>query len=305
MKTREIEEIIDLLPKGRTKYFYYKDKYAVDLLSYAFEEASIADIKRSRFSGLLRKPIVSDCISSIGTKTLRSKDLEDVWPDDIEPYLLTLGKWGYDRHGERDYYQTTTSDANLVLQLNFSNRHNAAFRRYVGEEYRSPYAYYGHPIAPVPNHTLAWARIDLSLDSGEALIEEIQTDWIRRGNQELIYYRNRLEDLSLSERRRLTYLECVLSPHVKMWREAILAAAIWFLYREIGLSKIYYHSYESGCRLKRIDQRRPPRSLYEELPRRFCFETWNGVPRFLEDDLRKNRLNPRFYFSDFGKKIGG
>ena len=243
MKTCEIEEIIESLPKGRTKYFYYKDKYAVDLLSYVLEDASVAQIKKSRFSGLLRKPIVGECISSLGTSRLRSDDLEDVWSEQVEPYLLTLGKWGRDRHGARGYYQTTTADANLVLQLNFSNLHNAAYKRYVGEGERSPFAFYGHPIAPAPNHTLAWARIDLNLDSNEALIEEVQTDWIRKASAQMRFYKDRESDLSPVERGQLIYLEHYLSPHVTLWREAILSAAIWFLYREIGISKIFYHSY--------------------------------------------------------------
>lgn len=28
--------------------------------------------------------------------------------------------------------------------------------------------------------TLAWSRIDFDFDTGEALIEEIQSDWVRR-----------------------------------------------------------------------------------------------------------------------------
>ncbi|MCH6257366.1 hypothetical protein MLD52_12470 [Puniceicoccaceae bacterium K14] len=300
MKLREIDDILDAFPKGRTKYFYFKDKYAIDLLSYAFDDSSIDAIKRSQYSGLLKKPIVRQRLSSIGTNRLRSDDWVDVWSNDVEPYLLTLGKWGHDKHGERYYYQTTNTDANLVLQLNFSNLHNSAFRRYVGDGDRNPYAFYGHPIAPAPYYTLAWARLDLSLDTNEALIEEIQTDWIRKANSEKAYLDTIPNELTSKERHRLHYLSECLAPHVKIWQEAILAAAIWFIYREIGISRIYYHSHKSGCRLKGIEDRLPPRSLYETLPRKFCFEAVDTIPEFLIPAIRKKKIKPRFYFLDLG-----
>ena len=36
-----------------------------------------------------------------------------------------------------------------------------------------------HPVASGGELTLAWSRIDLDLDRGEALVEEIQSDWVR------------------------------------------------------------------------------------------------------------------------------
>jgi hypothetical protein len=39
---------------------------------------------------------------------------------------------------------------------------------------------HGHPIAPKPKHTMAWVRIDIAPDLSHALIEEIQTDWLRQ-----------------------------------------------------------------------------------------------------------------------------
>jgi hypothetical protein len=35
-----------------------------------------------------------------------------------------------------------------------------------------------HPIRRSPS-TLAWSRVDIDFENGEALIEEIQTDWVR------------------------------------------------------------------------------------------------------------------------------
>lgn len=42
----------------------------------------------------------------------------------------------------------------------------------------SHFNYCGHPVSRQRN-TLAWARLDLDLNSATALIEEIQSDWIR------------------------------------------------------------------------------------------------------------------------------
>ena len=46
----------------------------------------------------------------------------------------------------------------------------------------------GHPVLapgerPYFRETLAWARIDLDLVSSEALVEEIQSDWVRCANR--------------------------------------------------------------------------------------------------------------------------
>jgi hypothetical protein len=48
MKKKDADEVIQILPKGRTKFYYFKDKYALDLLQMALEEeASVANLKRS------------------------------------------------------------------------------------------------------------------------------------------------------------------------------------------------------------------------------------------------------------------
>ena len=48
-----------------------------------------------------------------------------------------------------------------------------------GAERDDPFYYSGHPGRAGQNATLAWARIDFDLGSGDALIEEIQSDRIR------------------------------------------------------------------------------------------------------------------------------
>ena len=140
-----------------------------------------------------------------------------------------------------------------------------------------------HPVSQGKDRTLAWSRIDIDLARDEALIEEIQTDWIR----EALKARRRAEkycgsillygDRVISDKVK-KYVDVVLAPHIKVWDEAMLAATIWFLREEIGISRIYYHTHESGAALKRINYCKPPRSLYTKLPKRFCFKETDERP---------------------------
>lgn len=301
MKTELIDEIAAILPQDRTKYHYFKDKYAVDLLSWILEDHATAEVKASRFSGLLKKPIVKQAVSLIGDGRMRGTDFEDVWAPEATPYLLTVGRWGANRHNNRGWYQTTGRDANLVLQLNFSNLHNRPYLSHVGDAHR-PFEFDGHPLARWPFRTLAWSRIDLSFESDEALIEEVQTDWIRYGLSRHAALKARLCSLSGRDKKVFHYLDQVLLPYAQGWQETILSASLWFIYRELGISKVFYHTHASGCSLKRIDSRLPPRSLYETLPRAFCFKRVGVAPCFLEGVLGR-KSNPLFYLLDFGKGL--
>lgn len=301
MKTRQIEEIAAILPQERTKYLYFKDKYALDLLSWLLDEHAVAEVKASQFSGLLKKPVVREAMSYLGGSRLSGSDFENVWGAEVIPYLLTIGSWGTDRHKDRGWYQTTGRDANLVLQLNFSNVHNAAYRTHVDDTYR-PFEFSAHPVARWPFRTLAWARLDLCFELDEALIEEVQTDWIRYGSRRYDYLNSLGGDLSLENRKVLRYLKDVLLPYAALWQETILSAALWFIHRELGISKVYYHTHASGCALKRIDTQLPPRSLYEALPRKFCFKRVREIPQFLKADI-KRKLDPEFYLLDFKRGL--
>ena len=141
------------------------------------------------------------------------------------------------------------------------------------------------------NHeTLAWSRMDIDLARGEALIEEIQNDWLRFAKR---WQRCASKQFSCTNCRIKSqkdqvsfYLEHILKPYYKIWSEAMLAATLWFLYRELGINKIFYHNYETGCQLKKITGRKPPRSIYTDLPRQFCFTKTTLAPQFLLQDKR-------------------
>jgi hypothetical protein len=79
---------------------------------------------------------------------------------------------------------------------------------------------------------------------------------------------------------------------MRQWAEAMLAATIWFLREELGIKTIFYHTFDSGCRLKGIEDTLPPRSLYTVLPKKFCFEETDRLPGFLalENNKRMRRI---------------
>lgn len=88
------------------------------------------------------------------------------------------------------------------------------------------------------------------------------------------------------------YYNDVVAPHAKLWDEAMLSAAIWFLVNELGLRQIYLHDHETGCKLKNVTFSQPPRSLYTKLPQRFCFQKSKQGPDFLfeKSDRRLRKL---------------
>lgn len=79
------------------------------------------------------------------------------------------------------------------------------------------------------------------------------------------------------------YVEGVLAPHMKQWDEAMRAATLWYLVRQLGVKKIAYYGFETGARLKGFGHKecKPPKSLYTQLPKRFCMEKSNDLPDLL------------------------
>ena len=307
MEKKLIQEIIECLPKDRTKFYYFKDKYVLMLLSYLVKNGTtVRDIEKSQYKRLLQKPLIQRILQKTGSKELSSNELGSYWPDEYQCYLLTLDLWGDDDRWSRFYNQTSRPGWNLVLQLNFSSEHNSFYKKLIKPREFHPFHAYGHPIVNEEgSHTLAWARIDIDLQRDEALIEEIQNDWIRRALKSVKVVssydngeipRNRhlpgyVEDLGCNAASLFQYVENILKPHVKLWEEAMLSSAIWFLKEEIGISSIFYHTFDLGCRLKRIDGRKPPKSLYTKLPQRFCFSKTSRTPSFLLSKNNRTIIN--------------
>jgi len=200
--------------------------------------------------------------------------------------VLALDHW----HG----FQTSRSGPgghNLVLQLNFTREHMQVLQRRFGgtDLFNSP----AHPVQQGEGvkrrETLAWARIDLDLKRDEALIEEVQSDWVSTLDW-AVRYGWKFEGETISAAQLKAYKELELNWISRQWAEAMLAATLGFLRRELGISRIFFHTWEGGNLTKKIGRSVPPRSLYSQLPKRFCMRRTKDWPRFLRDDRRLRRL---------------
>ncbi len=292
MRDRVPREVWPSLPAAGVEFPYFKDRYALQLLAYAAADG------RPPFASLLQKPTIRRILAE-ARRTRGGWDLLDSYfPPTTELYHLTFALWGEET--DETWYQTSRPGFNLVVQLNFPLAHDRAYRRCVRPDASDPpFEWDAHPIHQKGRHTLAWSRIDFDLARGEALIEEVQSDWVR-------YVRRVAERAQVSLReghfappswvglgcdaqQLVRYAEHVLANHRRLWDEAVLAASLWLLREHLGIRRIFMHTLEGGCALKRMAGCPPPRSLYENLPRAFCFERVHGAPRFLQEHLEQSR----------------
>ena len=292
MDTSLLNFILKTVDVQHIPYYYFKDKYALDLLSYALgpQTLKISQLKKSPWGFLLQKEILQRITATLPRQRLGREHLFCYWPQNYHRYSLSVGRWGeYSKHRNDDWYQTSRPGVNLVLQMNFGKQHNDGYYRLIRpREDHHPFENDSHPVAQ-RGHTLAWARLDIDLDTGEALIEEIQNDWLRNAKEMMrLLEQNRLRyllyygDTTPEQLRR--YYQQEVQPHERVWDEAILAAALWFIRKELGISRIYYHTFASGNIMKQLRGSYPPRSLYTKLPRRFGFQQTDEAPQFLRQD---------------------
>jgi len=303
-----LDEVIACLPTERTVFHYFKGQYAFNLLSYATKkQESVSAIKRSPFQSLLNQPDVKTLLSGLGSGQLSPALFEYAWQASSQPFVLTVAGWGDSNQWN---YQTSRKGCNLVLQLNFSEQHNQAYQRLVKPEDDYVFNFSGHPVLDRTEcqryrNTLAWSRIDIDLTTGEALIEEVQSDWVRRVKYclqalqrgERSYY---LDRCNCKPEQFIEYAKNIMQPYNSVWAEAMLMATVEFIYKELGINKIYYHTYETGAQIKQVFGGAPPRSLYSDLPKKFCFQMTRNDPTFIKTDryfLRKKRRvnDPKWY----------
>ncbi len=306
MDKKLVNEIIACMPKERTIFRYFKGRYAFMLLNSIIGDGdTIANIKTTSFSSLLEKAEIKPALAMAGKGFITPKELQSIWPGDTYNFLLTVGRWGSNCH---HWDQTSRRGNNLVLQLNFSTQHDGTYNRMVKPTEESYLNYYAHPVLGFYERDyfreiLAWSRIDLDFSNGEALIEEVQCDWLRRATCLLNaakFYKKRNKKLDRSWKVKgnlddiIKYCEGVINSYSKIWSEAMLAATIEFIQNEIGIKKIYYHSDSTGYKVKNIHYTKPPRSLYSKSPNKFCFTKTNEAPEFLYQDK---------YFKHIYKKV--
>ena len=293
-----VKEIQDCLCGERTLFHYYQDQYAIYLLSRLVDwekRIAIRHLRCGRLARLLDRPLIKDLLSKCGDGFVNKKVLEGCWHDSFESYVLTLGDWGC--YSDWSWDQISRPGKNLVLQLNVSGKWAVQFQRIMK---MPPNQFFdsGHPLSDTRTMTLAWARLDIDFETDEALIEEIQSDSIRdvarlhrraclvlsKGKKTFTY-----DGIEFDAQVFIDVAEPFLVRFNKNWQEAMLTAAISFIFDELGISNIYYHSFETGNKMKNVRWSHPPRSLYTDLPQKFCFDSKAQAPEFLWRDKRVKR----------------
>jgi len=172
--------------------------------------------------------------------------------------------------------------------VNFPTGHAEALAQLTPSQTRKSFEYCDHPIRIKGRPTMSWARLDICLDTGVALIEEIQSDWFRNVSEQCVRLR-RQKPKSRELRNLERYQATLIKRYVKDWEKVTLFAALKLLREEFGCRTIYMHQPKTGVKLKSIRWgAHPPRSIYTKLPRTFCFQPTDMVPAFLERIQSKN-----------------
>ncbi len=297
MDIKSIQEILACFSQDKTVFCYGKDQYAVFLLSEIIgDTCTITVLKQSVFTKLLNTPLVQALSAKAGDGRLSKDRLHSVWPKNAEAFLLTLGVWG---SNDRNYDQTSRDGYSLVLQLNFCHQHDRLFDELTRPKQHC-FNYHAHPVLKRQQRayfreTLAWARLDADFKHNEVLIEELQTDWLRTARDIVDdYRRGRLKPANYGtettpEKLNL-YARKVLDTYGNLWQEAMLTAALQFSTQELGIRDIYMHTPDTGAAIKRIRYSQPPRSLYSDLPKKFCFRQTNQAPRFIAKTKQYRKL---------------
>ncbi|MEM9531810.1 MAG: hypothetical protein AAGA23_12925 [Pseudomonadota bacterium] len=281
MDDQLVQEFVRCEAGKRRCFSYFKGRYALLLLKYALGDGcAIAELRKTPFQSLLKKPAVKPALQWAGDGRLTPDLLDFSWQEPALDFVVSFSQFS-------GWCQTSRTGANLVIQLNFSKSAQRAYERALRPVEHAALQGWGHPVDRWSRETLAWVRVDLDLDDEEALIEEIQCDWLRVVDNLLVAHRNDPKDAAVWSQLRTTVgalrrYHQALKPYRQIWAEAALAAALDYLLGDLGIRRVFYHQFETGCRLKGIDWRdAPPRSLYTELPRRFCMQATDSGPQFL------------------------
>ncbi|MBS9778459.1 MAG: hypothetical protein KGV50_06815 [Gammaproteobacteria bacterium] len=309
MDKKQLDEVLACFENERRTYRYFSDKYCVDILSrWLGEGKSISEIKRSPLAGFLHRPWVKAHLAKLGGNRLTADALALWWRDGEQHFQQTLAAWS-DTYDWR-WGQTSRRGYNLVLQLNFTQSHNRDYDKWIKGSRFCVYNASYHPVYQgEERHTMAWARIDISDDLSEALIEEIQTDWLRDADSTLRRTKDNQCQCVCCKKRHTEgkekferYHEKHIVPLRDVWSEAILNAALSLLFDDIGVERVFYHDFDTGNVLKHIDCGKPPRSLYTQLPKRFGFAKTTAIPTFLDNKSTVKRLSkvaePMFYIME-------
>ncbi|WP_136658340.1 hypothetical protein [Nitratireductor sp. XY-223] len=304
MKREEAYSLIERLPKD-LKFFYFRDREAAWLLLQLIDGSrNISDLRKTRYGKLLQRPLIKECISIKGDGKISAEDLlpaaepdtgvpeggwsrsqaavlESSYDNPWHDFRISFDIWD----GESDpFAQVSRPGVNVVMQLSFSSDHSAYLGKLRQDNARERFEFEEHPIRVEGNPTLAWARLDIDAKSRTALIEEIQSDWLRIAKkrvQRLAKYQPESYALQIYRQ----YLREIEDRYARDWPRATMLVALKILVKELGCRTIYFHTPESGEALKH--NHNAPKSLYTDLPTHFCFAKTKRWPPFIRRSVRK------------------
>lgn len=291
------------LPEERT-FNYYADKESPWLLARRMPPAArVAALKRGRCGPLLERPLVAPMVAACGGVLQRADVSAVACAEDVgaaplsaaatagclaaaavpwHDFALSFATW---RIGDNDpHAQMSRPGGNLVVQLGFSSEHAALMSRHLVPGARKAFEYAAHPIRRQGRPTLAWARVDIEGDV--ALIEEVQSDWLRAAVHQVRHASQRAPR-SRELRAIAAYERDIAARYGALWPRAMLLATLDVLERECAVRTVYMHQSATGALLKGIRGTQPPRSLYGALPKRFGFEAVREAPPFLRKRWRR------------------
>lgn len=142
-----------------------------------------------------------------------------------------------------------------------------------------------HPHA---NNQLGWARIEISPDKEYMLVDEIQIDHMNAVYQ--LKYLKKPELVKVKEALKSRYnlndleFEELLNEYFNIFKDFpnIASIAVEKFARQNGIKRIFWHTYESGVRLKGND---PPKSLYTTTPKEHFYLPSGEKPFGLEGEF--------------------
>ncbi|MEL7278852.1 MAG: hypothetical protein AAGK79_00740 [Pseudomonadota bacterium] len=288
-------------------FHYYRDRESAWLLqAHLKDDTPVRAVRQTTRAKLLDRPLIKP-LAAGGGGVLRHHDLRVLARADCvldydalsAPGVAALeavydAPWmdfeiTYDIWQDRDWQwaQMSRPGANLVVQLGFPSDHALLLQRTIGKADRDKFECDLHPVRTSGRPTLAWARLDIDVKSGTALIEELQSDWLR-------FVRRYVRDLTDARprsrvlRNTQAYEAGLTAQYDKVWAKALLTHVLILLRDRLGLRDVFMHQPVPGAMLKSIDRRLPPRSLYTDLPKSFCFTPTRDVPDFLRIKRRKH-----------------
>ena len=323
MKPDDISVFRQILPETMP-FPYYPDRESAWRLSCVMtEDAKVASLRDQGLGSVLSKPLMKPLVARCGGVLLQRDvvaiahadrapgmpdlsdagrlALDELYAQSWYGFELSFSEWGVG--GDRNWCQMSRRGGNLVVQLAFPPDHAELMGRFGAPFSRKDLEYGDHPIRQDGRPTLAWARLDIDLETGTALIEEVQSDWLRFAKDELdALARRRPHGRELTRAR--AYEAGLRARYGKLWPKAMLLAVLCLLRDEFAIRDIWMHQPGPGAILKGIRWSKPPVSLYTSLPKSFGFVPTREAPGLLTSrrkDLAKLRrkTDPLFWRLQF------